>query len=32
VLFWVGRGLPLEARRVLVDGVLLSPLLFLIPR
>jgi hypothetical protein len=32
VLFWFGRRLPLEARRALVDGVLLSPLLFLIPR
>jgi hypothetical protein len=29
VLFWFGRRLPLEARRALVDGVLLSPLLFL---
>ena len=32
VLFWLGRRLSLEARRVLVDGVLLTPLLFLIPR
>jgi hypothetical protein len=32
LLFWFGRRLPLEARRVLVDGVLLSPLLFLISR
>jgi hypothetical protein len=29
VLFWIGRRLPLEARRALADGVLLSPLLFL---
>jgi hypothetical protein len=32
VLFWIGRGLPLEARRALVDGALLSPILFLILR
>lgn len=32
VLFWLGRGLPLDARRALVDGVLLSPLLFLITK
>jgi len=32
LLFWLGRRLPLEARRVLVDGVLLSPLFFLISR
>jgi hypothetical protein len=31
-LFWFGRRLPLETRRVLVDGVLLSPLLFLMLR
>jgi hypothetical protein len=30
VLFWLGRRLSLEARRALVDGVLLSPVLFLI--
>ena len=30
VLFWCGRRLSLDARRALVDGVLLSPLLFLI--
>jgi hypothetical protein len=30
VLFWLGRRLSLEARRALVDGVLLSPLLFLL--
>jgi hypothetical protein len=30
LLFWFGRRLSLEARRALVDGVLLSPLLFLI--
>jgi hypothetical protein len=29
VLFWFGRRLSLEARRALVDGVLLSPILFL---
>jgi hypothetical protein len=29
-LFWLGRRLSLEARRALVDGVLLSPILFLI--
>jgi hypothetical protein len=29
LLFWLGRRLSLEARRALVDGVLLSPLLFL---
>jgi hypothetical protein len=29
VLFWLGRRVSLEARRALVDGVLLSPLLFL---
>jgi hypothetical protein len=28
VLFWFGRRLPLEARRVLVDGVLLTPIVF----
>jgi hypothetical protein len=32
VLFLMGRRVPLEARRALVDGVLLSPLLFLILR
>jgi hypothetical protein len=32
LLFWFGRRLPLEARRALVDGVLLSPILFLIVR
>ncbi len=32
MLFWFGRGLSLEARRVLVDGVLLTPLLFLMLR
>lgn len=32
LLFWLGRRLPLEARRVLVDSVLLTPLLFLIAR
>lgn len=32
VLFGAGRHVPLEARRALVDGVLLSPLLFLILR
>jgi hypothetical protein len=32
LLFWFGRRLSLEARRALVDGVLLSPLLFLIVR
>ncbi len=32
LLFWFGRRLSLEARRVLVDGVLLSPLLFLMLR
>ena len=32
LLFWFGRRLSLEARRALVDGVLLSPLLFLILR
>jgi hypothetical protein len=31
-LFWLGRRLPLEARRALVDGALLSPLLFLMIR
>jgi hypothetical protein len=30
LLFWFGRRLSLDARRALVDGVLLSPLLFLI--
>jgi hypothetical protein len=30
VLFWLGQRLPLEARRALVDGALLSPILFLI--
>lgn len=30
LLFWLGRRLSLEARRALVDGVLLSPLLFLL--
>jgi putative effector of murein hydrolase LrgA (UPF0299 family) len=29
LLFWFGRRLSLEARRALVDGVLLSPILFL---
>jgi len=29
LLFWIGRRLSLEARRALVDGVLLSPILFL---
>jgi hypothetical protein len=32
LLFWIGRRLSLEARRALVDGVLLSPLLFLMLR
>jgi hypothetical protein len=32
VLFWFGRRLSLDARRALVDGVLLSPILFLILR
>jgi hypothetical protein len=32
LLFWFGRRLSLEARRALVDGVLLSPLLFLMLR
>ena len=32
LLFWFGRRVPLEARRALVDGVLLSPLLFLMLR
>jgi hypothetical protein len=32
LLFWLGRRLSLEARRALVDGVLLSPLLFLMLR
>jgi hypothetical protein len=32
LLFWFGRRLPLDARRVLVDGVLLSPILFLLVR
>jgi putative flippase GtrA len=32
LLFWMGRRLSLEARRALVDGVLLSPLLFLMWR
>ncbi len=32
LLFWFGRRVPLEARRALVDGVLLSPLFFLIVR
>jgi hypothetical protein len=32
LLFWIGKRLPLEARRALVDGVLLSPLLFLVLR
>jgi hypothetical protein len=31
-LVWLGRRLSLEARRALVDGVLLSPILFLIVR
>jgi hypothetical protein len=31
-LFWLGRRLSLDARRALVDGVLLTPLLFLILR
>jgi hypothetical protein len=30
LLFWFGRRLSLEARRALVDGVLLSPILFLV--
>lgn len=30
LLFWLGRRVSLEARRALVDGVLLSPILFLI--
>jgi hypothetical protein len=29
LLFWLGRRLSLEARRALVDGALLSPILFL---
>ncbi|MGP0073215.1 MAG: hypothetical protein ACLPWF_14955 [Bryobacteraceae bacterium] len=32
VLFWLGGRLPLDARRALVDGVLLSPLVFLLLR
>ncbi len=32
LLFWLGRRFSLEARRALVDGVLLSPLLFLMLR
>jgi hypothetical protein len=32
LLFWFGRRLSLEARRALVDGVLLSPILFLMFR
>jgi hypothetical protein len=32
LLVWIGRRLSLEARRALVDGVLFSPLLFLILR
>ncbi len=32
LLYWIGRRLSLEARRVLVDGVLLSPMLFLLIR
>ncbi|HEX5229563.1 MAG TPA: hypothetical protein VFW44_17750 [Bryobacteraceae bacterium] len=32
LLFWTGRRISLEARRALVDGVLLSPLLFLLLR
>ena len=32
LLFWFGRRLSLEARRALVDGVLLSPVLFLMLR
>jgi len=32
VLFWFGPRIPLEARRALADCVLLSPILFLIPR
>jgi hypothetical protein len=32
LLFWAGRRLSLDARRALVDGVLLSPLLFLLLR
>jgi hypothetical protein len=30
LLFWLGRRLSLEARRALVDGALLSPILFLL--
>jgi len=32
LLFWGGRRLSLDARRALVDGVLLSPLLFLMSK
>jgi hypothetical protein len=32
LLFWAGRRLSLDARRALVDGVLLTPLLFLVLR
>ena len=32
ILFWFGRRISLDARRVLVDGVLLSPILFLMLR
>jgi putative effector of murein hydrolase LrgA (UPF0299 family) len=32
LLFWAGRRLSLDARRALVDGVLLTPLLFLMLR
>jgi hypothetical protein len=32
LLFWIGRRISLDARRALVDGVLLSPLLFLLLR
>ena len=32
LLFWLGRRVSLEARRALADGVLLSPLLFLLLR
>jgi len=31
-LFWIGRRVSLEARRAMVDGMLLSPLLFLLLR
>jgi hypothetical protein len=32
VLFWLGQRVSLEARRALVDGILLSPILFLVLR